>query len=323
MREESNYQVAILCGGIGASIIGYKDACMNVNLSIDSNEDAIHVASRNFWDVNLFWQTMNKTKGEDIRLVCGEKVDILDVSIPYKHLEHKTEKRKESEDFLLNVMRIIYETQAKVLVIHFDGRLNKGRHRRNVNEWLELVSFTGYDMHIEDLNATNYGIPHDKTWTVVIGVRQDIGIKPMFPASQDQLVTVKDVILDLQHSKEDVPLSLSRKVTMEKYFPPLISYREVKEIVNKEELSVHPYHYRRDAWDTPLYALNSTPVRPLHPVKNRLLTLDELKRIQTFPDNYQLSDNAFFDWVELASSIPPWLIKLVAESIKKDILDYL
>lgn len=323
LSENKRFQAVALCSGIGGSVIGYSDADIDVRVAIDFNEISSQVIGNNYKDINVFWQSIENIKGEDLRFICREEVDILDVSIPSRYITYEKGDTRKHSTFLLNMVRIMHETQPKIAVFHFDNRFNQGKHRFLVNEWTELMKQVGYDIHLETLKSSLYGVPNEKKWAFIIGVRKDIGIKPVFPEAPDANVSTKRVIGDLVESEVDVLINLARLEHVQKHFPPGISYKEVKQIVKEQELPIHPAYYRRDRWEEAFYPLFGSSIRPIHPIADRLLTLQEAKRIQTFPDEYTLTGNPRFDWKEVCSSVPPLLIKYIAETIKKDILAYL
>ena len=53
--------------------------------------------------------------------------------------------------------------------------------------------------------------------------------------------------------------------------------------------------------------------------KNRFLNISEIKRIQTFPDNYKLSGGFKDQWRQIGNAVPPLLAKQIAKNIKKQI----
>lgn len=319
-----NYQVVVLCSGIGGSVLGYRNANMNVKVAIDYNEFSAHIIGKNFQDTNVFLQSIENTNGNDLRFICQEELDVLDITIPSRYINYKIkESLAKQSQFLMEIMRIIYEAQPKIVVFHFDNRFNQGKHRLLVNDWMELVKEIGYDIHLETLKSSLYGIPNEKKWGFIIGVRKDIGIKPSFPEAVDVKISTKRAIGDLMDEEPDLEVNPNRLKFVQEYFYPLISYKEVKRIVKELDLPIYPAYYRRDRWEEPFYPLSASNVRPLHPIKDRLLTLTEAKRLQTFPDDYILTDNPSFNWKEICSSIPPNLIQCVGESLKKDILRFL
>ncbi|MFJ5477445.1 DNA cytosine methyltransferase [Enterococcus faecium] len=50
--------------------------------------------------------------------------------------------------------------------------------------------------------------------------------------------------------------------------------------------------------------------------RNRFLRISEIKRIQTFPDDYQISGSFKDQWRQVGNAVPPMLVKQIAEQIK-------
>ena len=323
-NDEKRIQVAVLCSGIGGSVIGYRQANMDVKVAIDHDETSSHVIGQNYSDVNVFWQSIRNTKGQDLRFICREELDILDITIPSRYInQDNKETFKNKSKFMMDMVRILNEAQPKIAVFHFDARYNQGKHRLLVNEWIELIRQIGYDTHLDTMKSSLFGIPNEKKWGFVIGVRMDIGIKPVFPEAPDANVSTKGAIGDLLDTEPDILINPSRLSYVKKYFHPNIPYKEVKRIAFEHELPIHPAHYRRDRWSEPFFPLFGSTIRPIHPIVDRLMTVEEAMRLQTFPDSYRLTDNPSYNWKEVCSTVPPLLIQQVALTLKNDILRHL
>jgi len=59
-----------------------------------------------------------------------------------------------------------------------------------------------------------------------------------------------------------------------------------------------------------------------HPTECRSLTTKELKRIQSFPDGFQFVGCRRDAIQRIGNSVPPNLMKAIAEHIKVNILDF-
>jgi DNA (cytosine-5)-methyltransferase 1 len=55
---------------------------------------------------------------------------------------------------------------------------------------------------------------------------------------------------------------------------------------------------------------------PLH-WRNRILRIEEVKRLQTFPDSFVLAGNVEKQWRQIGNAVPPLLAKQFAHAIKK------
>ena len=70
----------------------------------------------------------------------------------------------------------------------------------------------------------------------------------------------------------------------------------------------------RPSWT--IQASHSNNMGPFH-WKNRFLRIDEIKRIQTFPDNYKLRGTYKEQWRQIGNAVPPLMMELIAKQIKK------
>ncbi|WCF11769.1 DNA cytosine methyltransferase (plasmid) [Paenibacillus thiaminolyticus] len=314
MLKGKAYSVGVICGGIGGSTIGYLQEGMNVSFNINKGMKANNIYKDNFPDILLISESVESLSEKEFEQISVENLDILDIYVPARHLQHPI---KHQQSFLMHIIRIMIKLNPKVIVFHSAGR-NKGKRILIVNELLTLAKGFGYNVHMETLNASNYGIPQEKYWSVLIGVRKDLNIKPVFPEAMERRVTTEEAIGDLLDEQCDVVVNPLRLEMVDSYFKPGCTYSEVKKIIEANDLSALPSLYRRDRWQAPYHPLGNTSARPFHPLINRLLSIDEGKRLQTFPEWF-----VCHDWKELCSSIPPQLSKLMAESIKEGILNHL
>ena len=49
--------------------------------------------------------------------------------------------------------------------------------------------------------------------------------------------------------------------------------------------------------------------------RSRILTIPEIKRIQTFPDDYELFGNIESQWRQVGNAVPPLLAEAMAERV--------
>jgi DNA (cytosine-5)-methyltransferase 1 len=202
--------------------------------------------------------------------------------------------------------------------------------------WREIQkAFTehGYDLTTEVVDAADYGVPQHRERLIMIGTK---GHKFKFPIptvgpdslSQEPLTSVYNAIEDLQKKKEkfsdglgglyghllpDVPEGLNYAFfTAEMGHPePVFAWRS----------KFHDLLYKVNR-DRPCRTLKASPGKftgPFH-WKNRHFTIEELKRLQTFPDDYEIVGSYGKIVEQIGNSVPPRLAQVIAESIKEQIL---
>jgi DNA (cytosine-5)-methyltransferase 1 len=61
-------------------------------------------------------------------------------------------------------------------------------------------------------------------------------------------------------------------------------------------------------------------VNVIHPIENRQITIEECKRICSFPDHFKLIGNYRQQWARLGNAVMPKFMQAIAETIKKETL---
>jgi DNA (cytosine-5)-methyltransferase 1 len=54
--------------------------------------------------------------------------------------------------------------------------------------------------------------------------------------------------------------------------------------------------------------------------RNRILRISEIKRLQTFPDSFELSGNVERQWRQIGNAVPPLVAQRFAEEIYNHLL---
>lgn len=201
--------------------------------------------------------------------------------------------------------------------------------------WNEIyTAFTdlGYTISADILDAADYGVPQHRERLILVGCRDGEFRFPMPTHGPDslsgkKLVSIYDAIKDLQHPDdlgEDigglyghllplVPEGLNYSFfTKEMGYPqPLFAWRS----------KFHDFLHKADR-NEPSRTLKAQPGKftgPFH-WNNRHFTINELKRIQSFPDDYELTGNQGQVMMQIGNSVPPRLAEVLAVSVKEQLL---
>lgn len=201
--------------------------------------------------------------------------------------------------------------------------------------WNEIVaSFLklGYSISNEIIDAADYGVPQHRERLIVVG---SLGMGFIFPepthgpdsSSGKELVSIWDAIHDIQPDvDEPEPLG-----GMYGHLLPLVPEGLNYAFFTKEMGYPEPYFAWRSKFHDFLYkADRSKPSRTLkaQPGKftgpfhwnNRHFTINELKRIQSFPDDYIITGTSTQVMTQIGNSVPPKLAEVLAVSVREQIL---
>ena len=116
-------------------------------------------------------------------------------------------------------------------------------------------------------------------------------------------------------------LSNAKLVERFKHIPQGGNWRNIPTQLMKEykDLSkVHSHIYKRLEWNnTAVTIANFRKAVILHPKENRIISVREAARIQSFPDKYRFFGNLGAQQQQVADAVPPLLARNVAQFVKK------
>lgn len=203
--------------------------------------------------------------------------------------------------------------------------------------WREIcTSFArlGYELRAEVVDSADYGVPQHRERLIIVGYRNrelsyEFPVPTHGPDSLGgpELVSIHDAIKDLQDPNEPfhefdglyghllplVPEGLNYSFfTREMGYPkPFFAWRS----------KFHDFLYKVDR-NNPSRTIKAQPGKftgPFH-WKNRHFTVAELKRLQSFPDEYELVGTFGKVVEQIGNSVPPLLAQIIAASVKEQLL---
>jgi DNA (cytosine-5)-methyltransferase 1 len=189
-------------------------------------------------------------------------------------------------------------------------------------------SNAGYKINFRILNTADYGVPQFRERMIIVGTKEggyrfprpthgpDSGAKRPYYSARHALL---NVLVDEDISKlkingrhgyllNDIPPGLNYSFYTEKmgHPNPLFAWRS----------KFSDYLYKADP-EKPVRTIKAQAGQytgPLH-WENRYLTVNEFKRLQSFPDTYQIFGNRQRILQQIGNSVPPQFSRILALSI--------
>lgn len=331
MYEKSDFDlpvsftvVSTFCGA-GGSSTGYSMANGRVLLAIEWEQNAVDTYRLNHPETILLHRDIATVSGAEILESTGLKVgelDIFDGSPPCQGFS--TMGKRQIEDprnqLFQEYVRLLQELQPKVFVMENVSGLVKGKMKPVFVEILKALKACGYRVKARLMDAQYYGVPQRRKRVIFIGVRNDLGIEPSHPNPQCATILLKNALKGLKS-----PLEVLRpKGTAAKLAECLKPGEDGSDLRTRFGDKVQDYSLERLSWYKVAPTICKT-IRPgqcglLHPEENRYLSTAELKRIASFPDDYQFIGSLEEHWARVGNSVPPLLMKAVARHIQQHIL---
>lgn len=197
----------------------------------------------------------------------------------------------------------------------------------------------GYQCHAKILNSANFGVPQSRERLFIVGSRDgeaftwpepthaedDTGQQQIFGAKLKPWVTIKDILWQDGHP-EYGRLDFSQAVLWVKNVvrphaePVTWSLDRPSPTVGAHQgakLAIAPHgvpeaQLARQQWHTLGKRQGDSP--PVF-VEHRMLTDEELLRLQTFPPNWHLHGTRMERAFQIGNAVPPVLAKVVGEAI--------
>ena len=336
--KDNGYTMVSSFSGCGGSCLGYKAMGFNVLAAIEFIPEAAKTYKANFKDTYVYETDIRDITGKDILSRLGLKrgqLDVFEGSPPCSDFSTQrlstsgtkkgkykvySETKQRVDDLFLEYARILGELSPKVFVAENTSNIvNQDEYMKQFINALENANEVGYNVAVEVLNFAEFGVPQSRKRAVFIGVRRDLGMATEFPLPTNKYVTTSEAIGDMVESVEDMKMTdLERKYCL--LIPRGKGTEYISMLREKYGIKIMLFNHRRDLWDKPHTTLVHN-TRPIHQLKNRWLTVEEGKRLCTFPDDFILTGNTNQQWERIGRAVPPLAAYYIAKCVKEEILD--
>tara|TARA_R110000772_G_scaffold80406_3_gene171579 strand:- start:1789 stop:2934 length:1146 start_codon:yes stop_codon:yes gene_type:complete len=242
------------------------------------------------------------------------------------------------EDLFFEFLRIADEIKPKVIIGENVKGLTIGEAKQYFHKIQNTFEDIGYTVCSQVLDSRYFGISQTRTRVFFVGVRNDIADKAglnfltmnhVFPQPSKIVVPLKDALVGLEYDEEEVKY-LIEKFSNTAYWKQTGSKMPVDPDKVLSGMDYHPkghhFNLKRVSQYTPaptLTAMGScdTTAGAFHWADPRKLTLGELKRIMSLPDDFILTGKWNQRAERLGRMVPPLMMKALASSVYENVLE--
>jgi len=302
-----NFTVVSTFSGCGGSSLGYKLAGGRILLVCEWDDNAVEVYKLNHPDTNVYHGDINDLSVsnvlETIGLQPGE-LDILDGSPPCQgfSISGKRDFTDNRNQLFKEYVRLLQGLQPKAFVMENVSGMVKGKMKIIFVQCLKELKACGYEVSARILNTKYYNVPQSRPRLIFIGIRKDLEIKPSHPKPQTKPILLKEALKDLKELGDCKPLST---VDEEHYFETKLGQAHYE----------HFGFYRCSWYRIPPTVLKTIASGHFHPDEPRRLSVNETKRVFSYPDDYQFIGTYKQVIARMGNSVPPNFMKAIAEHI--------
>lgn len=229
-------------------------------------------------------------------------------------------------NLFLQYARLLNELQPKGFLFENVYRIVGAQSGRPWKKIQETFQNLGYKLYWRILDSADYGVPQFRERLIIVGVKEGAFLFPFPSHGPDSpdchgYYSAGQAVKDLNTSHCKIGIG-GRHGHLLNDIPPGLNYSFYTERMGHPK----PIFGWRSKFSDYLYKADpKTPVRTIKAQggqytgpfswENRPFTIEEYKRLQTFPDKYIIDGNRQTIIHQLGNSVPPQLARILALSI--------
>jgi len=347
MKAKKYNIIDLFCGAGGLSY-GFESAGFNVLLGIDNDPSSLITFELNHKGSKSICADITKITKKKIQSIIGnKKIDVIVGGPPCQGMSLSGPRKFNDprNKLYLSFIRLVKEIQPKAFVIENVPGLVSLFNGAIKNSIIKEFSKLGYQIENRVLCSADYGVPQFRKRVFFIGYKKGTFSFPSFVKShiscQDALSDLPPLIdtlgePDMQYFSQ--PKTDYQKL-MRKRSSSVKNHIAARHSINvTETISLIPagcnykslpegYNSTRNfhvAWtrfpvDKPAPTIDTGHRHHFHYKYNRVPTVRECARIQSFPDDFIFTGNKTQQFRQVGNAVPP----LMAERLAKQILKLL
>lgn len=344
------YNVLDLFCGAGGLSLGFKLAGYNIVGGIDFQGDAIKTHEKNFKNSKSICGDIKEITDEQVKKLFENKVDVIIGGPPCQGFSAGNRQQIENDPrnkLFFEFIRFVKILKPKAIVIENVRQILTKDKGFAKNKIFEILEEQGYNVDVRVLTASDYGVPQNRNRAVFIGIKKEIGTVNYDKIKKEKkIVTIKEAIGELYSLEncndrllKNVPKTKFQKYVRSKdntiinhdirypnenvqermkHVPQGGNWRDVpKELWKVQRENRHSSAYKRLNENEPSITIDTGHMNYFHPIYNRVPTVRESARIQSFPDDFEFVGTPTSQLRQVGNAVPPLMAKAVAELIKE------
>lgn len=330
------------CGGLS---YGFECSGVNILLGIDNDEMALKVFERNHKNAKSICGDITGINYSDIKKVIdNQKIDLIIGGPPCQGMSLSGPRKFDDprNKLYLSYIRLVEEIKPKAFVIeNVPGLVSlfKGQIKENI---LYRLTALGYKVDFRILCAADYGVPQNRKRVVFVGLRDkffdfDSIIKKDIVTCEMALSDLPPLIDVLGEDPNEYELAsqnhyqklMRERSNVVRNHVAAEHSEKVKSIIalvpdggNYKDLpaefkGTRNFHvaWTRFRSDKPAPTIDTGHRHHFHYKYNRVPTVRECARLQSFPDDFIFMGNKTQQFRQVGNAVPPLMAQAIAEAL--------
>lgn len=256
--------------------------------------------------------------------------------------------KQRTDDLFFEYARLVRELRPRVFVAENVAGLVKGVAKGMFLRFLATFEACGYVVGARVLDAQWLGVPQMRSRLIFVGVRRDLGRLPAHPTPLRYRYSVRDALPHIAAVSCLLPGKQGGMQSADRPCPAVTTGdtggngRHAVEVLTSDgprsldrPAPTVQTHCRGESRlelvadaraplsqiDPRARALTNADIaRDVQPGSRRRFTIDELKRVCAFPDDFVLTGTYAQQWERLGRAVPPLMMAAIATTIRDRIL---
>jgi DNA (cytosine-5)-methyltransferase 1 len=343
--------IDLFCGSGGLSY-GFEQAGYNVLLGVDNDAKALETFKYNHKNSETLCCDIRDINSEDILKIIGKKrIDVIVGGPPCQGMSLSGPRKFDDprNDLYLSFLRLIEQIKPKAVIIENVPGLVSLFNGAIKDIIIKRMMKMGYNVTHDLLIASDYGVPQNRKRVFFVGIL-DSEMIYKFPDKDRAVITTEMAISDLKPLINELGTNdeseyytkiqnqyqkkMRAKTTAVKNHIAANHSDRIKKIISmvpdggnykdlpKEYISTRKFNvaWTRFSSKKPSPTIDTGHRHHFHYKYNRVPTVRECARLQSFPDNFVFSGSKTQQFRQVGNAVPPILAEKLAERLKDYII---
>ena len=349
-----------LFSGCGGMSLGLEESGYDVVYAIDINDDALKTYHRNFPDVVTELGDITEISPAKVSKKIGMKhVDVIVAGTPCQGFS--TSGRRNQNDprnkLFKQLLKFIKKFKPKIFVMENVSGLLSFENGNTFDNIKQEFTNVGYYVEHKILSAADFGVPQNRNRVFIVGTKKNIPKEHLYPKpTVKEHVVVKDALSDLcflginqKSTKYEKPATTAFQRLMRKKSKNLFNHEspnhaekiqkrfakipqgmdgrnvlDISDTNKRDYYRLHPNKISR--------TITTLPDDYIHYEKNRIPTVREMARLQSFPDTFvflgprttggRQRKHSCPQYTQVGNAVPPLMAKAMFKKLKRTLRRY-
>lgn len=310
--RKTPFKVIELFSGCGGMALGFENAGLRGEMLVEIDRKACATLRQNWPRKKI----VEGDVGEVDFSAYRDQIDIVAGGFPCQAFSYAGQGRGFADTrgtLFFEFARCLQEVRPKIAIGENVRGLMKHDDGRTLEIMLGTLRELGYTPHVHILRAQFLDVAQKRERLIIMGVRDDLDLTPLFPAENDYTMTLREVLRGVSKSAGQ-DYSAAKSKVMQR-IPEGGNWHALNDQQQRDYMGASYFlgggrtgMARRLAWDEPSLTLTCSPAQKqterCHPEETRPLTTREYARVQSFPDAWEFAGSTSSIYRQIGNAVP-------------------